>query len=920
MCLRLLVLLPLLWGNLALAEFSISIDARKDAWYSRLNTPTESYIHIPHSDYIPLSGPMPVDESDLSADVWVAWDEKYFYLYAEVKDDVVCVASTVRPWNDCIELKFDPDPAQKPLTGIVNVRLSALDSAEAANVRGVDNLYPERDSLLTREAASPANYARRRTPDGYAVELRVAWEWLRCQRRAVRVGVGEAFGFALSFHDNDGGLKRTAAMERDGTIQWSAGMADEVWVVPQLLGTVVFLPNHVLRFVRRNAIDASDCRAKTFLSEARFASRRAYPIVIENWRYHPGDALEWAKPSFDDRSWEVTYARLTARQMPESKWNGIGWFRAHIVVDSSLWSVPLGILVDQWGACEVYLDGTLLYSFGSVAVAGSAEKSFNEHNPRYIVFREGRDHLLAVRYSNASSDKVIEIGGNAGFECALMSDLNQTVQKRAEAIRGVTVVQILFPVIALVLGLLHFLLFAFLPRPKENLYFALFMFLWGAYIFLSLQRVFLTSGDELLNSFRVTGALLGSAIIFGLLTVYTRFLPKIPAIGYGYVAACAVSGIYGSIRPLNDTMSEYVAYILVGLTTLEIFRVFAIAGREQWRERWIAALGFAAFMLSLVYQILIQLSVVPPLLSFSPIIIGTLVLSVCFSIDLSRNFARTSKNLEEQLIHVRELSRKAIENERLAKEEELARRMLEADNARKTRELEEARQVQLSMLPKEVPKIPHIDMAVKMETATEVGGDYYDFHLGEDGTLTVALGDATGHGAKAGTMVSVTKGLFHEFAPLSSFQAIFERFTRAIKHMNLGQLYMALLLVRVKDHTITASSAGMPPILIFRSSTGVVEHLVMKGMPLGGFRNFPYQTKETTLSSGDVVLLMSDGFLEMFNANDETLDGPRTAEFFREVADKSPQEIIRHLMAKGKDWAGGRPQADDVTFVVMKMK
>jgi len=128
-----------------------------------------------------------------------------------------------------------------------------------------------------------------------------------------------------------------------------------------------------------------------------------------------------------------------------------------------------------------------------------------------------------------------------------------------------------------------------------------------------------------------------------------------------------------------------------------------------------------------------------------------------------------------------------------------------------------------------------------------------------------------------------------------------------------------LLLVRVKDHTITASSAGMPPILIFRSSTGVVEQLVMKGMPLGGFMDFPYQTKEATLGSGDVVLLMSDGLLEMFNANDETLDEPRTVESFREIADQSPHEIIRHLLEKGKAWAGGRPQVDDVTFVVMKM-
>jgi hypothetical protein len=57
-------------------------------------------------------------------------------------------------------------------------------------------------------------------------------------------------------------------------------------------------------------------------------------------------------------------------------------------------------------------------------------------------------------------------------------------------------------------------------------------------------------------------------------------------------------------------------------------------------------------------------------------------------------------------------------------------------------------------------RVKHLDLAAYMRTASEVGGDYYDFHLGEDGMLTIAVGDATGHGLKAGTMVSVVKGLF----------------------------------------------------------------------------------------------------------------------------------------------------------------
>ena len=63
--------------------------------------------------------------------------------------------------------------------------------------------------------------------------------------------------------------------------------------------------------------------------------------------------------------------------------------------------------------------------------------------------------------------------------------------------------------------------------------------------------------------------------------------------------------------------------------------------------------------------------------------------------------------------------------------------LLEAENKRKSEELEEARQLQLSMLPNDLPQLPNLDIAVYMKTATEVGGDYYDFHIGLDGTLTV---------------------------------------------------------------------------------------------------------------------------------------------------------------------------------------
>ena len=99
-----------------------------------------------------------------------------------------------------------------------------------------------------------------------------------------------------------------------------------------------------------------------------------------------------------------------------------------------------------------------------------------------------------------------------------------------------------------------------------------------------------------------------------------------------------------------------------------------------------------------------------------------------------------------------ENQKRLLEEERLRKEREMQQRFLEAEHARKSEELEQARQFQLSLLPQQLPDDPRYEVSVLTRTATEVGGDYYDFCATDDGSLIVAIGDATGHGAYAGTI------------------------------------------------------------------------------------------------------------------------------------------------------------------------
>jgi serine phosphatase RsbU (regulator of sigma subunit)/ligand-binding sensor domain-containing protein len=246
--------------------------------------------------------------------------------------------------------------------------------------------------------------------------------------------------------------------------------------------------------------------------------------------------------------------------------------------------------------------------------------------------------------------------------------------------------------------------------------------------------------------------------------------------------------------------------------------------------------------------------------------------------------------------------------------------LLRAENQRKTQELEEARQLQLSMLPKVLPQLPHLDIAVYMKTATEVGGDYYDFHVGMDGTLTVVIGDATGHGMRAGTMVTTTKSLFSSHASNPDILFTFQEITRCIKTMNMHMLSMCLSILKIQGNKMQISAAGMPPALLYRSKTKSVEEIVLKGMPLGAVQDFPYELREAEIYSGDTILLMSDGLPELFNKDKEMFGYERVMDIYKNSVSKNTEEIIEELKNAGNNWTNNEAPDDDITFVVIKVR
>lgn len=236
------------------------------------------------------------------------------------------------------------------------------------------------------------------------------------------------------------------------------------------------------------------------------------------------------------------------------------------------------------------------------------------------------------------------------------------------------------------------------------------------------------------------------------------------------------------------------------------------------------------------------------------------------------------------------------------------------------KELEEARTLQLSMLPKNIPQVNELDIAVFMETASEVGGDYYDFKVEKDNSINIAIGDATGHGMKAGIMVSIMKTLFISDSLNFDLKEFFNISNKTIKALNLGRMMMAFAILNINNNKVSFVNAGMPPIFVFKKRENKIIEFETQSMPLGAMLNTNFLLNEFDVDSGDVILILSDGLPELMDSNNEVFNYKRVEEILISNSGKSHHEIIESLKESAKNWKAETELDDDMTFVVIKIK
>ena len=239
------------------------------------------------------------------------------------------------------------------------------------------------------------------------------------------------------------------------------------------------------------------------------------------------------------------------------------------------------------------------------------------------------------------------------------------------------------------------------------------------------------------------------------------------------------------------------------------------------------------------------------------------------------------------------------------------------EGERKSKELEEAKELQNSLLPKVLPVVDGFDISTYLKPATEIGGDYYDFFYKKGEYFYAICGDATGHGVISGIMVSVTKAGLNG-VPMSEPSNILGQLNRIVKRVNFGRLRMSLSVAKFDKNAVELSSAAMPPTYFFSSKSKKVEEVLVPNLPLGGIEGEKFDGVKKEFKPGDVMVMISDGLPELPNPSNDLLDYEKVQKCITDNAEKSANEIKDALVYLSDDWASGVMNPDDITIVVIK--
>jgi sigma-B regulation protein RsbU (phosphoserine phosphatase) len=231
--------------------------------------------------------------------------------------------------------------------------------------------------------------------------------------------------------------------------------------------------------------------------------------------------------------------------------------------------------------------------------------------------------------------------------------------------------------------------------------------------------------------------------------------------------------------------------------------------------------------------------------------------------------------------------------------------------------------IQRGLLPGAPPAVPGAAVSGRCLPAANVGGDYYDLLLHDDGDLTLLIADVAGHSIGSALLMAMARSVLRREAQHGAGPAeILDATNRAM----FGDLVTAGLFITIfcaryspSDGSLAYANAGHNPPLALRVG-GVVDELDADGAAVGFLPDVEFEQLTTVLAPGEALLLYTDGVVEAPDRQGEQFGEERlvTLAARSEGARTGPQDFVQQLVASVRDHTEGVPPHDDVTLVVLR--
>ena len=243
--------------------------------------------------------------------------------------------------------------------------------------------------------------------------------------------------------------------------------------------------------------------------------------------------------------------------------------------------------------------------------------------------------------------------------------------------------------------------------------------------------------------------------------------------------------------------------------------------------------------------------------------------------------------------------------------------------ARIDKELEYAKQIQLSALPTNFPDGEDYSIYAQMIAAKEVGGDFYDFYPLSSTTVAFLAADVSGKGIPAAMFMMTAKTILKDLA--ESGMAVNDIFTKANEKLcqnnESGMFVTAWMgILDLTTGQVQFANAGHNPPLLKRAN-GSFEYLKTRaGFVLAGMEGIRYRAGELTLQPGDRLFLYTDGVTEATNTHQQLYAEGRLASFMNQHASLEAAQLLPALKQNIDEFVGQAPQFDDITMLMLDYK